>query len=153
MSRTQLVRNLLATQQQEFFRKLYCDGESRRQSNSKSSWNWANITESCAVCPEYISGYQCKIFFCGHALYSCLSITAASAGLRRTCIGANNEAGIVWQMASQAISCGLEVALMACQIHQGHHLRRPSNVLRRRVAAEHLIIQNVALAVQLQSQE
>lgn len=79
-------------------------------------------------------------------------VTEASAGLGQTCVGANNEAGIVWHVASQAIGCGLEVALMACQIHQGHHLGCPSNVLRRGIATKHLIIQDVALAVQLQSQ-
>lgn len=70
--------------------------------------------------------------------------------MRHTCIGPNNQARIVWHVASQAIGCGLEVALVAGQIDQSHHLGGPSNILSRRVATEHLIIQDVALAVQLQ---
>lgn len=72
------------------------------------------------------------------------------AGVQQTCIGPNNQAGIVWHVTSQAIGCGLEVALVTSQIHQGDHLGGPSNVLGRRVATKHLIIQDVALAVQLQ---
>ena len=68
---------------------------------------------------------------------------------QQTCIGADNETGIVWHVACQAISCGLEVALMASQVHQSHHLGRPCYVLSGGVAAEHLIVQDVALAVQL----
>lgn len=68
---------------------------------------------------------------------------------QQTCIGANNETSIVWHVACQAVSCGLEVALMTSQVHQSHHLGRPCYVLSRGVAAEHLIVQNVALAVQL----
>ena len=70
-------------------------------------------------------------------------------GSQQTCIGPHNQASIVWHVACQAIGGGLEVALVAGQIHQGHHLGRPGNVLSRGVAAEHLVVQDVALAVQL----
>ncbi len=68
---------------------------------------------------------------------------------QQTCIGAHNKTSIVWHVACQAISCGLEVALVASQVHQSNHLGGPCYVLSRGVAAEHLIVQDVALAVQL----
>ena len=71
---------------------------------------------------------------------------------RLTCICSHNQAGIVGHVASEAVGGCLKVALMAGQVHQGDHLGGARNVLCRGVAAEHLVVQDVALAVQLQGQ-
>lgn len=47
---------------------------------------------------------------------------AVCSSAERTGIGANDEAGIVGQVASQAVGSGLEVALVSRQVHHGDDL-------------------------------
>ena len=62
---------------------------------------------------------------------------------------ADNETGVVRQVACEAVRGGLEVALMASQIYQGHHLGGSQDVVGRGGRAEHGVIQNLPPAIQL----
>ena len=75
-----------------------------------------------------------------------------AAGLRRrTSIGPYDEAGVVWEKTSQPVRSGLEVALVAGQVHQGDHLAGARNVVRAGVRAEHAVVQHLAVRVQLRT--
>ena len=70
---------------------------------------------------------------------------------RRTGVGAYDEAGVVWQKASEPVCSGLEVALVARQVNQGDHLAGARDVVRAGVRAEHAVVQHLAMRVQLQT--
>lgn len=66
-----------------------------------------------------------------------------------TSVGADDEACVVWQMACQAISRGLEISLMPCQVHQCDNLAGACDVVSAGMRAKQGIVEDTTPGIQL----